>query len=103
MRENRVREKIKYKLARKKNKEGHRFWYMLFKDIFDESKIFPNNNIDNLSQKISSPLKKISLLGLTLYKKVSDDKTRTQKHYVFGGLIRYKENERQGQHVIENT
>ena len=87
-------EKIKYTLARKKNKEGHRFWYMLFKDIFDESKIFPNNNIDNLSQKISSPLKKISLLGLTLYKKVSDDKTRTQKHYVFGGLIRYKENER---------
>ena len=44
-------EKIKYKFARKKNKEGHRFWYMLFKDIFDKSKIFPNNNIDNLSQK----------------------------------------------------
>ena len=36
--------------------------------------------------------KKISLLGLTLYKKVSDEQGFTHKHYVLGGLVRYKEN-----------
>lgn len=84
--------KIKYKLARKKNKEGHRFWYMLFKDIFDKSKIFPNNNIDNLPQKTSSFSKKISFLGIPLYKTKKNGTIKN--HYIFGGLIRYKENER---------
>lgn len=85
-------EKIKYKLARKKNKEGHRFWYMLFKDIFDKSKIFPNNNLDNLPQKTSSPSKKNSFLGIPLYKTKKNGTIK--KHYILGGLIRYKENER---------
>ena len=92
MKKNYHLEKIKYKLARKKNKEGHRFWYMLFKDIFDKSKIFPNNNLDNLPQKTSSPSKKNSFLGIPLYKTKKNGTIK--KHYILDGLIRYKENER---------
>ena len=36
----------------------------------------------------------ISLLGIKLYRKVKCDQAHTQKHYILGKLIRYKENER---------
>ena len=36
----------------------------------------------------------MSLPKLTLYKKLSDNKTHTQKYYILGKVIRYKENER---------
>lgn len=87
-------EKIKFKLARKKNKEGHRFWYMLFKDIFDESKIYPNNNTDNLTPNPHLPSKRFSIFGLPIYEQKIKDKSGSKKHYILGGLIHYKENER---------
>ena len=44
-----------------------------------------------MSQNIKN---NISLLGIKLYRKVKCNQTRTQKYYILGKVIRYKENER---------
>lgn len=92
MKKNYHLEKIKYKLARNKNKAGHRFWYILFKDIFNKSKIFPDNNIDNPIP--SRKCKQISLLGLPLYKKEITEKNNLANttRYFLGCIIRFRRN-----------
>ncbi len=97
MKRNYFMEKIKYIFAIKKDKEEHKFWYMLFKNIFDVSKIFPDNNIDNeMSLKQEHLMKKIHI-GQKLYKldiEFQNNGGFNKKYYILGGIVRYKENER---------
>lgn len=85
-------EKIKYKLSRNKNKESHRFWYMLFKNIFNKSNIFPNNNIDNDCINISQSTRKKRFLGVPIYEMKTKENGEVVKHYIFGRLLRFKKN-----------
>lgn len=97
MKNNYFVEKIKYVFAKRNNKKGHKFWYMLFRNIFDKSKIFPNNNIDNtidfqpecsaVKNKFRERLYKINI-------EFRADDRFVKKYYILGGLVRYKENER---------
>lgn len=90
---NYVSEKIQYlaTLPFKNQRNRHRLRYSSFKNLYGKSKIFKENNVENLSNKYHNI--KISFLGLPLYSRqyTAERQGRyTVKHQVLRSLVQLK-------------
>lgn len=91
-------EKIKKYLTvfSKKQHNAHKWWMNLFNNVAGKSKIFPENNVMNKTEKYSQNIN-YKFLKLPIYSRILQKKNANEwvlRYKIFGGIVLFKTNYR---------